>query len=195
MKRTRKGFALFATAWLALAALGSISLYSYGGAAGEAATAPPAWPAEWSIRPADHGITLIVTVHPQCFCSRATLGELARIMTRRESGIAADIIFVGATLDTLKTSELWKSAREIPGVTVLADPDSSMAARLGAKTSGQTYAFDADGKLLFSGGITPARGHMGENPGEDALIAILTRNQPACAGSPVFGCPLTQERP
>jgi len=52
---------------------------------------------------------------------------------------------------------------------------------------------DAAGKLLFSGGITASRGHVGDNAGLDALI-LLIRNTPAPSTArpvittPVFGC-------
>ena len=182
---------LLLTAWIGAVGAGTVKLFRYSGTPGAAATAPAGWPAEWTMRPAPAGVTLVVALHPRCTCSRATLGELARLMTRRQNGLQADVIMVSETSDEARQGELWTIAAAIPGVTIIADPDGALAARLGAQTSGQTYAFDAGGKLLFSGGITPARGHMGENTGSDALGAILMKQQPTQSHSPVFGCALS----
>jgi hypothetical protein len=52
------------------------------------------------------------------------------------------------------------------------------------------------GDLLFSGGITAARGHSGDNCGRSTIISLLTEetaNAPVRAGPAqtfVFGCPL-----
>jgi hypothetical protein len=43
---------------------------------------------------------------------------------------------------------------------------------------------------MFSGGITDARGHAGDNDGRDAVEAYLTGGVPGCTQTPVFGCPI-----
>ena len=50
-----------------------------------------------------------------------------------------------------------------------------------SKTSGQVVVYDAKGALLFSGGITAARGHMGDNAGRDRITALL-RGDTAASG-------------
>ena len=52
---------------------------------------------------------------------------------------------------------MWASAAAIPGARVVADEDSTQAAAFGAFVSGQTLAYDARGRLAFSGGVTAAR--------------------------------------
>ena len=47
---------------------------------------------------------------------------------------------------------------------------------------------DADGRLVFSGGITVARGHSGDNAGRSALAALLTDGTAATTKTAVFGC-------
>jgi hypothetical protein len=91
---------------------------------------------------------------------------------------------------------LVERARAIPGALVASDLGAREARRFGASASGQVLLYDAAGLLLFEGGITAARGHAGDNAGEDALVAALRtgirQEQPA----PVFGCPLlTGRRP
>lgn len=45
--------------------------------------------------------------------------------------------------------------------------------------------------MQFSGGITSARAHAGENAGRSAVVALVTGAAlPAPARTSVFGCPL-----
>src|SRR5256885_12925703 len=48
----------------------------------------------WRIRPASRGTTLVVTLHPKCPCSTATLEELARLASVSENGVAIDVLIV-----------------------------------------------------------------------------------------------------
>jgi hypothetical protein len=85
-------------------------------------------------------------------------------------------------------SGLWNSAAAIPGVSVSIDEDASEAATFGAYVSGQTFVYDADGQLAFSGGMTFARGHAGDNEGRRAIWALVNGETPALRRTPVFGC-------
>ena len=58
------------------------------------------------------------------------------------------------TAEDWEQTDLWKSAAAIPGVAVSIDVDGAEAQRFQATTSGHTLLYDAEGKLLFSGGIT-----------------------------------------
>ena len=74
----------------------------------------------------------------------------------------------------------------------------------GAATSGQTMVYDPGGRLRFSGGITAARGHYGDNVGVSAIARLIDtpefsgragtvhRNKPVVVASTnaVYGCPL-----
>lgn len=85
-------------------------------------------------------------------------------------------------------TDIWRSAAAIPGVTVIADIDGRMAARHGARVSGETRLFGATGALAFSGGITAARGHQGDNDGRRAILGAITGVARAARATPVFGC-------
>jgi len=78
-------------------------------------------------------------------------------------------------------------------VHVLRDEDGAEAARFGAATSG-TVALYRDGKLLFNGGITPARGHEGDSFGKERLVSLLTTGKADRNDAPVFGCSLSIEK-
>ena len=58
------------------------------------------------------------------------------------------------------------------------------------ETSGQTLLYDRRGSLIFSGGITSARGHRGANAGEAALVSLLASGRADRNATSVFGCPL-----
>ena len=90
-------------------------------------------------------------------------------------------------------TDLWHAAAEIPGVEVLSDDHDVQSAAFGAAVSGQTLLYDPQGHLMFSGGITAARGHSGDNAGSSAVLARLTGAVPAVTTTPVFGCFLRNE--
>jgi hypothetical protein len=50
--------------------------------------------------------------------------------------------------------------------------------------------YDGNGRLLFSGGITGARGHSGDNAGRSTVLSLLSRDTVDRAETPVFGCSL-----
>jgi hypothetical protein len=73
---------------------------------------------------------------------------------------------------------------------VIRDDDGHEAARFGTVTSGQTLLYDTHGHLIFSGGITGARGHAGDNAGRSTLVDLLNRKLTSTTGTNVYGCSL-----
>jgi hypothetical protein len=183
--------ALLAT-WTLCVGIGFAALMKYGNTPGPRVALPAHWPAAFPFHPEPQGITLIVSLHPRCPCSHATVGELARLMTRQQAGVRAYLLMVkpADAPDRWEVTDLWNQTRDIPGVVVMLDRDGVYSRQLGAQTSGQVFAFDSTGRALFSGGITPARGHMGDSAGSDAVAALLSGRQTARQTAPVFGCAL-----
>jgi hypothetical protein len=72
----------------------------------------------------------------------------------------------------------------------IVDRDEVATRGFGAFTSGQTALYDKGGRLVFSGGITGARGHAGSNRGENELLDAVSANIQGVATAPVYGCPL-----
>lgn len=180
--------------WVIAIGTGVWALSRYAGAPGQPAAAPPTWPAASETARPPGRPTLLMFVHPQCSCSRASLESLARLQAEVAGQSSAEtVVLVAAPSrmgDDWARGALWQQAAAIPGVRVVADADGREAARFGAATSGQALLYGADGRLLFSGGLTPARGHAGDSAGHAALRELL-RNQPAGdAQAAVFGCPL-----
>jgi len=88
---------------------------------------------------------------------------------------------------------LWRSATAIPSVTVHEDPDGAQARLFGAETSGDVLLYDMRGQLMFQGGITGSRGHVGDNAGESSIISFLAGRETGLKKTPVYGCSLLNE--
>jgi hypothetical protein len=181
--------------WIGGVVLGLGLLASYSNAASPAATAPGLWPAGSTIAKAQGSAHLLVFLHPRCPCSAATLGELNRILARAPGVQVTMMFFVPPDADdTWRSGSLRRRAEGLQGSTVriVDDPAGSEASNFGAKSSGHTVLYDADGRLLFSGGITASRGHEGDNAGSDAIVAFLAGKQHPVSRTPTFGCELSQ---
>jgi hypothetical protein len=177
--------------WIACVVAGLAFLMRYDNEPGLAATPPDVWPVDATIRRVDGQPTLIMLAHPQCDCTRASLGELAELLARAPSRARAFVVFVrpeGVNPGWERTGGLWDRAAGIPDVTVLADERGREAKRFGVHTSGQALLYDAGGHLVFSGGLTPARARTGNSAGRTAILAWLQGERVAITTSPVFGC-------
>lgn len=179
--------------WAAVVATGLWFLWGYENAPGEPGKPPRQWPSVSRIQLGRSNPTLVMLAHPRCPCTRASIGELARIMAHGEGRLNAHVLFVrpAGFDDDWERSDLWQSAAGIPGVNVVSDPDGAEAHLFNAATSGQTALYNTEGQLIFSGGITGARGHHGDNAGQSAIIAIVTAAVPERTETAVFGCPLS----
>lgn len=193
MKKYPLRSGLFAAAiWLLVVVGGMGALLKYSMTPGHEGGIPKQWPAASRISFEVNKPNLILFAHPRCPCTTATIGELEILMSEHPGKLNAQVWFIkpeGVSADWEETA-LWEKAKAIPGVTVHRDDDLSEAKRFGAGTSGLTLVYAADGHLLFHGGITLSRGHAGDNPGRDAITAMLDQKQPVEAHTPVYGCPL-----
>jgi hypothetical protein len=178
--------------WLSAVGAGLWVVWGFDNTPGVAAAPPQQWPIESHIEPAPDRPTLVMLVHPHCSCTRASIAELAELMAQASRPPKAYVLFLKPSgfSDTWEKSPLWHRAAGIPHVTAVRDDNGLEASRFGAATSGQTVLYDVDGRLLFSGGITSARGHTGDNAGRAAILALLHHAAPESTGALVFGCPL-----
>lgn len=135
--------------------------------AGVSANAPDQWPANSTLQRDPSRSHLVMFAHPRCPCSRASMAELAMIMARCAGKLNATVCFFDPEGEPAAwtQSALWREAVVIPGVEVVPDRNRQIAAQFGSSTSGQVQLFDRTGRRTFSGGITGARGHAGENRG------------------------------
>ena len=195
MRPEWNGWLAFGVVWALTLAPGFTLLWKYKMEQGEAEGAPPVWPTDSRIPRREDRATLVLFAHPQCPCTRASVAELARLMAHFDDRLRASVVFlrpseVGAEWDG---SDLWRRAAEIPGVTVVRDDDGVESSRFHASTSGATVLYDTAGRLLFSGGITSARGHEGDSAGLARIRSLLRTGRADRPDAPVFGCHLRHE--
>jgi hypothetical protein len=185
------------TLWLTLVGSGFLVLVRYSLAPGQQGAFANVWPASSGLMRDQSRATLVVVLHPRCPCSRATLSELATIVTRCQDRLSVRVLFVlpAGLADSWTKTDLWRTAQEIPGVVAMIDRNGLEAGRFGALTSGQAVLYDQNGHLAFHGGLTGARGHAGPNPGENSIIAFVNENVTHTRRSDVYGCRLKESPP
>lgn len=180
--------------WCAGIAYGITSIHDFESTPGFVGLTPSRWPSDSRIAPAADSATLVMLVHPECSCTAASLSELAAALGKAQGPIQAWVLFVQDAASLHAAG--WTDAERIPGVHVGLDPRGAEAIRFGALTSGYVVLYGRDGRLRFSGGITAARGHAGENVGRDQLQDAIAH---AAGASPVthavFGCALPAASP
>ncbi len=179
-------------AWLATVATGMAMLSSYASTPGTPANAPREWPVASAIGRRPGTPALLVFAHPNCPCTRATLAELDRLLAHVDGRADVHVVLWQPEDPDSAPAEtsLADLAAAIPRVQVQWDGAGREAARFGVATSGEVLLYDGDARLRFAGGITGARGHVGDNAGSDALRLQLTARAEDDASSPVFGCGL-----
>lgn len=173
MNRQAIPFWAFGVGWVTVALAGFWLLERYDTTPGTVGPAPAAVPeaaGRWR---------LTVFAHPRCPCTRTTLRELADLC-RDEPGLAVRVLFTPAGAGDVT---------DLPDAEVGIDPTGSEARRFGAETSGFAVLTDPGGRVVFRGGLTPARGRAGENAGRQAVRAWVG-GRVGAAEAPVFGCPL-----
>lgn len=185
--------------WSVAVFAGMLAIREYETTPGKPAQVRTDWPAAIALKADATRPTLIMLAHPQCPCTRASMAQLARLLTQVPDKIDAHVLFVipqgvatgeAAAKAEWHDTELVRAARQIPGVTVEFDEGGDEAHKLGATTSGHVFLYTPEGKLAFQGGITDSRGHEGDNAGEDAIVDIVNGRTPEVIKTDVFGCGL-----
>lgn len=196
---SRVKLVLLLVLWGAVVGAGLLAIRQYETTPGKSAVVKSDWPAVSRIQLSGNQATLVMLAHPQCPCTRASMAQLARLLTELQNRVAAHVIFVipeavMAKGDTVaahwRDTDLVNLALAIPGVTVSFDEGGIEAQRFGATTSGHVCLFTPSGKLAFEGGITDARGHEGDNAGQNAIVQIVNGRDPETTRTDVFGCGL-----
>ncbi len=183
---------LLVCAWVAAIGVSWYFLWRYDMTAGQIGAVPSAWPSDSSLRRHESLPTLLVFAHPRCACTRATLAELERLVGRVGTRMSATLVVIappGAERDW-DNADLVPVLREIPWVNRVIDEGGREATRFGAMTSGHAVLYSPEGSLLFSGGLTSARGHEGASRGQEAIVNAVSRGGAADDREDVFGCGL-----
>jgi hypothetical protein len=175
----------------------------YEGTPGEAATVPTQWPQNCSIKPNPAKQTLLFFLHPRCACSLASMQEFKHALqhfarTANLSSENIDINCVFTCPDTNYTewtnTVLVNRAREIPDATIRFDRNGTIINQFHVTTSGHVLLYSKNGKLMYSGGVTLARGHEGNNKNREAFENAMSDSTTSSDECPVFGCKLLDSR-
>ncbi len=175
--------------WVAGLGVGLEALWSFSYTPGTSAEAPSQFPQQSIVHLDSTRPTLVMFLHPQCSCSRASLHELEVLLARAAGRIAVTAVMAPDPDPASGAgSALSNQARALRGVDVVSDERGDAASVFGAQVSGQVLVYEPSGALAFSGGITSARGHEGDNDGLDVAVAIALGRVAAGRQTPVFGC-------
>lgn len=169
-----------------------LAVWSYKTTDNGSAAAPARWPSASTIRLATDRPNIIMFAHPQCPCTRASMTELSRLAAEIDGRAAIHVVLVRppGTEPGFEEGTLRDRARALPGARVVVDIDGVESARFHAKTSGSVVLYSARGELLFTGGITTARGHEGRAPSSDRILAVVAGQATGGSVAPTFGCAL-----
>jgi hypothetical protein len=191
MKKRAAALLTVGLIWTASIGLAVRSIMAIERMPGKVGSVSSAWPTAAELQPAPQTATIVLVAHPRCPCTKATLAQLAQIVTRSPRPLKGFVLFTRPSNlpATWTRTSLWEQASEIPGITAVEDVDGRRSALFGAATSGHVFLFDS-GLLRFSGGITPGRGVAGECAGTNAILAWLRTGAACFDRTPVYGCSL-----
>lgn len=186
----RWGWCLLTVLWGVAAAGGYWLGLDYASINGHLNDPVAIWPKNSGITRDSQRPTFVVFIHPKCPCTRATVRELDRLLARYRDRMTVYVVVYhpAAAAAGWEQTDLVASARELPGVQLVVDQDDVCLRAFGPSTSGECLLYSQSGKLLFQGGLTPARGHEGATLGQAAITALLRGESNSYHQSPVFGC-------
>ncbi|HEX7833208.1 MAG TPA: hypothetical protein VF787_26365 [Thermoanaerobaculia bacterium] len=188
--RRRAAAIAIAAIWLIIAGAGAIALLARESRAADRGSTPSTWPASTKLEHATDKPTLLMFMHPNCPCTRASVTQLTRILAAAPRGLQPKVIFVArpAAEHDWRVDWLTSMTRDVPGSTYVLDAKSAEANRFGATTSGHVLLYSADGTLHFDGGVTLGRGHQGDNDAAESLSRALALPENEPVETAVFGC-------
>src|SRR3954452_15618698 len=79
--------------WAAVVGAGARELLRYGNTPGEPGSPPAGWPVTAPVALARTRFTMLLFAHPQCPCSRASIGELSGIIAGNRGRVEATVLF------------------------------------------------------------------------------------------------------
>jgi hypothetical protein len=185
---------LSAAIWGATVAAAYEAIRRFETTPGEAANAPRAWPVGTRAVRTPGQWSMVMLVHPHCSCSRASVKELAEIVEKAPRDVQTTVLLYRprGVPSGWERTDVHDAAMRIRRARVVVDQDGADAARFGGFTSGQTFLYDAGGRLRFAGGITSLRGHAGLNRGRAEVIRIASQRD-GTGSHPVFGCAISNK--
>jgi len=181
-----------AVAWLLVVFAATTALWKHQETPGEVAVAPHDWPETTRLSRTAGRPTAVLFVHPFCPCTPASIEELRQVAEQMRGKLDVHVVFTlpEGSDASWRTGPNWQAAATIPGAQLRVDDGAEETRRFRARTSGLVALYDAQARLVFNGGITGARGHVGDNGGRQRMLEQLLDPEAPAATWPVFGCSL-----
>ncbi len=195
MKLAKQYLFLLGIVWLSLSFYGMYVLFKYSAFPGLDGEPPKRMISKTQVKHKKNIPTLIVFLHPRCPCSRATISELGVIISKAQNPLNLNIVFFKPSIfpESWTMTDLWDSAKRIPNAKLIADNGGKEIKQFCVKTSGHVLLYNSREDLVFSGGITASRGHLGDNEGRQAVLSLLNREKSNVSKTKTFGCQLNDE--
>jgi hypothetical protein len=189
----RIALAVMTGLWGLLVVQGFMAIVSYSVRAGPEGETPETLIGDNSEVGDYSDLSVLFFVHPKCPCTRASAEALDRLLTqagiRQPGAVQAHLFMPKGAEKAWGQTVLVDRLERIPAVSVTFDEEAATATSYDVTTSGHLLIYRS-GKLVFSGGITPARAHEGNCDATDAALAALTGSGSFEGRWPVFGCPI-----
>ena len=186
--RTGIAWTVLCLAWIGVVAVAGATLLNH---AYQPSKTPSESKGAVSLKPS-RSYKIVLFAHPFCPCTRATLTELSESLARLSHDVSVTIVFVsrGLNQEDVTSSSTFRMAGMLPGAKVVIDSGAEEASRFGATTSGEAFAFDPSGHMIYHGGLTPGRGHQGDAAGQTQLEQIIAAGGSRFCTAPIYGCQL-----
>ncbi len=183
----RFSFFLLCSLWVGVIGCAWYQIAVYDGTPGRLGTVSPT-PDRW--RHSDAPARVFVFLHPRCPCSRATVEHLHRIVSDHvhQLDVIAFLYCPENEPPSWVETDLWRSLQRIPNTRIVVDKGGATAREFGVATSGHVLTYRGPEAPVFSGGITPARGHQGGCIGANQLRKVLKGESRSEFSFPVYGC-------
>ena len=189
---SKMGIPVLAAIWFAVALAGFRQLDGYSNTPAASGNAVQSWPRMSNLDPDSQKPTFVMFIHPHCPCSAASVHSLLEIMREHSLSSKFIVVFVRpkGVAPKWELSATHETCLKTPGLTTIVDDQGKEATLFGALTSGQTYIFSPNHELVFSGGITSARGMEEVGPERKLVINAILGQTAHTQHTPVFGCSL-----
>lgn len=139
----------------------------------------------------DRSISMTVAIHPHCPCSKASVEEISKICGLIPTPPKMTVLAFkpGGEADAWTQTPILAKLEAL-GANIVVDTDGKAARELGMNVSGQVRLHSPRGDLVYSGGVTGSRGHVGDNTGKKAVLGHLRGAHSEVRSAPAFGCSL-----
>lgn len=182
--------------WLSGCSICMGVLMIYSNTPGQQGEAAQVLPQDSAIHLDTQRATLVMYAHPHCPCTAASVEELAKLQARLKGKFHTCVVFYVPVEEpndgSWREDGLWDDVQRLTDTVVITDPGGKLSKQAGAEISGTVGLYAPDRRLLYFGGITPGRGHAGDNVGTLAIQDYFNEvafNERGAA----YGCQIADE--